>query len=80
MDKPGPVDQAVYNGKVLAMAPSVVRQVVADMIARGTIVAVVVELEGETAVQVFDQARTEIPDILEQVARDLRAAFGGTNG
>ncbi len=62
------------RGRVVDMGQSV-RDIVTDMISRGTIIAVIVEVDDNVAVQVFGPPHARVIEILEQALNGLKAGF-----
>jgi hypothetical protein len=62
------------HGRPLAMAPADVRKMVNKMVDQGTILAIVVELHGELAVNVLGPPSMDLVETLEHAVRQLRTA------
>jgi hypothetical protein len=63
------------DGRFLPMSSADAQKSALDIIDRGTLHAVVVEVDGQIVVQIFEPAQPGIPAVLETAARNLRRAL-----
>jgi len=65
------------DGQALAYSPEAVRAIVLKMVEQGEILAVLVRVEGQLAVQVFGPPSHELLDALETTCRAYRRVLQG---